>query len=143
MIVWNVDTARHLLARSLFGYNRDNLSKALSYNSVDAFVDNELLANLPVADSPGSWVTETPVANNGAVDGQRYAQLTTWWLNRMLTEETSMQEKMVLFWHNHFVSDRVKVNYPQHMYQQNALFRQHAFGDFRQFAKEVTINPAM
>lgn len=143
MIVWNADTARHLLARSLFGYDRDNLSKALSYNSVDAFVDNELLANLPIPAPPGSWVTETPVANNGALDGQRYAQLTTWWLNRMLTEGTSMREKMVLFWHNHFVSDRAKVNYPQHMYQQNALFRQHAFGDFGQFTKEVTINPAM
>lgn len=143
MITWNVDTARHLLARSLFGYNRDNLSKALSYNSVDAFVDKELLANLPLAEPPGSWVTETPVANNGAVDGQRYAQLTTWWLNRMLTEGTSMREKMVLFWHNHFVSDRAKVNFPQHMYQQNALFRQYAFGDFGQFTKEVTINPAM
>lgn len=143
MIVWNVDTARHLLARSLFGYTRDNLGKALAYNSVDAFVDGELLADQPIPDPPASWVTETPVANNGSVDGQRYAQLTTWWLNRMLTEGMSMREKMVLFWHNHFVSDRAKVNYPQHMYQQNALFRQYALGDFRQFTKDVTIDPAM
>ena len=143
MIAWNADTARHLLARTLFGYNRDNLRKALAHTSVDAFVDRELLANQPTPDPPGPWVTETPVANNGTVDGQRYAQLTTWWLNRMLTEGTSMQEKMVLFWHNHFVSDRAKVNYPQHMYQQNALFRQQAFGDFRQFTKDVTTDPAM
>ena len=143
MIVWNADTARHLLARTLFGYNRGNLSKALSYTSVDAFVNTELLADLPAPAPPNAWVTETPVANNGAADGQRYTELTNWWLNRMLTEGTSMREKMVLFWHNHFVSDRAKVNYPQHMYQQNALFRQHAFGDFRQFAKDVTIDPAM
>ncbi len=44
MIAWNADTARHLLARTLFGYNRDNLTKALSYNSVDAFVNGELLS---------------------------------------------------------------------------------------------------
>ena len=142
MIAWNADTARHLLARTLFGYGRDNMSKALSYNSVDAFVDKELLADTPAPAPPDSWVTETPVAN-GTLDGQRYAQLTTWWLDRMLTEGTSMREKMVLFWHNHFVSDRAKVNYPQHMYQQNALFRQYALGDFRQFTKEVSTDPAM
>lgn len=142
MIAWNADTARHLLARSLFGYTRDNLAKALAYNSVDAFVSGDLLADLPTPAPPNAWVTETPVAN-GTLDGQRYAELTTWWLNRMLTEGTSMREKMVLFWHNHFVSDRAKVNYPQHMYQQNALFRQYAFGDFRQFTKDVTIDPAM
>lgn len=143
MIAWDVDSARHLLARCLFGYTRTDLTKALSYTSVDDFVRNELLASLSQPAPPNSWVTETPVANNGGVDATRYAELTNWWLKQMLTEGTSMREKMVLFWHNHFVSDRAKVNYPQHMYQQNALFRTNAFGDFRQFAKDVTINPAM
>ncbi len=143
MVAWNVDTARHLLARCLIGYTRNDLSKALSYASADAFVSKELLADLAQPAPPNSWVTETPVANNGSVDGTRYTELTTWWLTQMLTQGTSMREKMVLFWHNHFVSDREKVNYPQHMYQQNALFRQYAFGDFRQFTRDVTINPAM
>lgn len=142
MIAWNADSARHLLARCLFGYTRANLSKALSYASVDDFVSRELLADLAPPAPPNTWVTETPVANDSNT-GTRYAELTTWWLKQMLTEGTSMREKMVLFWHNHFVSDREKVNYPQHMYQQNALFRNHAFGDFRQFTKDVTINPAM
>ncbi|AQG78414.1 DUF1800 domain-containing protein [Spirosoma montaniterrae] len=142
MSAWNADNARHLLARCLFGYTRADLAKALSYNSADAFVSAELLASLPQPAPPNPWVTETPVANDSNT-GIRYAELTTWWLNRMLTEGTSMREKMVLFWHNHFVSDRAKVNYPQHMFKQNALFRQHAFGDFRQFVKDVTIDPAM
>lgn len=143
MPVWNVDTARHLLSRCLFGYTRNDLRKALSFASADAFVRTELLADLPQPPPPDTWVIETPVANNARVDGDRYKELTNWWLNRMLTEGTSMREKMVLFWHNHFTSERQKVNYPQHMYQQNALFRQYAFGDFRQFVKDVTIDPAM
>ena len=143
MIVWNIDTARHLLARTLFGHTQKNLSKALSYTTVDAFVTAELLADGPAPAPPGPWVTEIPIANNNTVNDRRYAELTTWWLNRMLTENTSMREKMVLFWHNHFVSDRAKVNYPQHMYQQNALFRRYALGDFRQFTKDVTTDPAM
>ncbi len=142
MPAWNVDNARHLLTRCLFGYTRADLTRALSFPSVDAFVNNALLADLPQPAPPNVWVSELPVSTD-TMQGIRYAELTNWWLNRMLTEETSMREKMVLFWHNHFVSDRAKVSYPQHMYQQNALFRQYAFGDFRQFAKEVTIDPAM
>jgi len=142
MPAWNVDNARHLLTRCLFGYTRTDLTRALSFPSVDAFVSRVLLADLPQPEPPNIWVDETPVSTD-TMQGIRYNELTNWWLNRMLTEETNMREKMVLFWHNHFVSDRAKVNYPQYMYQQNALFRQYAFGDFRQFTKEVTVNPAM
>ncbi|GAB3042800.1 hypothetical protein GCM10027185_53130 [Spirosoma pulveris] len=127
----------------MFGYTRDDLKKALSYTSVVDFVDKELLADRPQPEAPDSWVTETPISNNGTVDSARYTELTNWWFTQTLNEGVSMREKMVLFWHNHFVSDRDKVSYPQHMYQQNALFRKYAFGDFRQFTKEVTINPAM
>jgi uncharacterized protein (DUF1800 family) len=143
MPAWNPDNARHLLARTLFGYTRADLDKALSFATVDAFVSQSLLANAPLPTAPGTWVTELPVANNGTNDNLRYTEMTNWWLQRMLTEGTSMREKMVLFWHNHFTSDRLKVNYPQHLYQQNALFRKYAFGDFRQFTKDVTIDPAM
>ena len=142
MPAWTSDNARHLLSRCLFGYTRADLTNALSFSSADAFVSRALLADLPQPEPPNSWVNETPDSTN-TMQGARYAELTNWWLNRMLTEGTSMREKMVLFWHNHFVSDRAKVTYPQHMFQQNTLFRQYAFGDFRQFTKAVTIDPAM
>lgn len=142
MPIWNEDAARHLLARCLFGYTRNDLGKALSYSSAAAFVSAELLADRPQPAPPGDWVTAAPVATDTLI-ATRFTDLTSWWLRQMLTEGTSMREKMVLFWHNHFVSDRAKVGYPQYMYQQNALFRQQAFGDFRQFVKDVTINPAM
>ncbi|QJW91065.1 DUF1800 domain-containing protein [Spirosoma taeanense] len=148
MSAWNVDSARHLLARCLFGYSRADLTRALSYPSAQAFVQQELLADLPPdgsgqPDPPGPWVTEAPVTGDNAVNNTRYRELTNWWLSRMLTEVTSMREKMVLFWHNHFTSQRDKISYPQYMYQQNALFRRYAFGDFGQMTKEVTIDPAM
>ncbi|GAA4466295.1 DUF1800 domain-containing protein [Nibrella saemangeumensis] len=143
MSAWNFENARHLLTRCLFGYTRGDLDKALSYSTATDFVSKELLADKSLPDPPGTWVAEAPVANNGTVDGTRYRDLTFWWLQRMLTEQTHMREKMVLFWHNHFTSDREKVNFPQHMYQQNMLFRKYAFGNFKQFTKDVTIDPAM
>ncbi len=142
MPVWNRDTARHLLSRALFGYRRADLDRALAFPSLDAFVSQELLANKPLPAPPGDWVTETPVANDPNIN-DRFRQLNAWWNDRMLTEGASVREKLVLFFHNHFTSQRTKVNYPQHLYTQNQLFRQYAFGDLRQLTKDVTVDPAM
>ena len=50
---------------------------------------------------------------------------------------------MVLFWHNHFTSQYSTVGVPQYMYIQHATIRRHALGNFRDFAKAITIDPAM
>ena len=136
MPVWDVSNAKHLLSRCLFGYSRKDLEKALSYSTVAEFDDKELLAERPLPSPPGDWITETPT--NNALEGERYRTMTYWWYDLMLGEGTNMREKMTLFWHNHFVSERDKVGYPQHMYIQNNLFRRSAWGNFRQFVKDVT-----
>lgn len=142
MPVWNRDTARHLLSRALFGYRRADLDLALSFPSLGAFLDHELLADRPLPPPPGDWVTETPVANDPNTNA-RNRELVAWWYHLMLTEGTSVREKVVLLLHNHFTSERDKVNYPQFMYLQNALFRRSAFGNLRQLTKDVTVDPAM
>lgn len=139
---WNRDTAKHLLSRCLFGYTKEDLDKALSYKTVEEFVDKELLADTPQPVAINAWINEVPVANDPNA-GNRYREFTYWWYNLMLTEKTSMRERMVLFFHNHYTSQRSKVTYPQHMYKQQALFRQNAFGNLRQLTKDVTIDPAM
>jgi uncharacterized protein (DUF1800 family) len=142
MPTWNEANARHLLSRCLFGYSREDLSKALSYSSVQDFVDKELLADTQLPNAPGAWITEELVANDPN-QGTRYRDFTYWWYQLMLNEKTSMREKMVLFLHNHFTSQRSKVTYPQHMYQQQALFRKYVFGDMRALTKEITVDSAM
>jgi uncharacterized protein (DUF1800 family) len=141
MPVWNQQNAKHLLSRALFGYSRQDLQKALSYTSLDQFLDKELLADKAAPAAPGPWVTEVPI-NNG-LEGVRYNEMTYWWYGLMVGEGLSMREKMVLFWHNHFVSGRDKIGYPQYMYTQNVLLRKHAFGNFQQFTKDITIDAAM
>lgn len=56
MPVWDVSNAKHLLSRCLFGYSRKDLDKALSYPTVEAFVEKELLADKPLPKPPGDWV---------------------------------------------------------------------------------------
>ncbi len=140
---WNNINAKHLLSRALFGFKQSDLNTALLYKSVDDFVDKELLKENPIPSPPGIWVSETPVPDNGTIDGQRYRGLNYWWFELMLKEKLSVREKMVLFLHNHFTSQRSVVSYPQHMYDQQVLFRKYAFGNLRQLTKEITINPAM
>ncbi|MBS4034592.1 MAG: DUF1800 domain-containing protein [Ignavibacterium sp.] len=136
--VWDEDAARHLLARTLFGYNKQDLEFALS-TTLDDFVDNHLLADRPVPAPPGFWVNDS----SGDNKTDRTRELIYWWYNLMLTQGYSFQEKMVLFWHNHFVSDIAKVSLPQRMYWQNKLFRDYAMGNVIELTKAVTIDAAM
>lgn len=136
--VWDENAARHILSRTLFGYNKQDIEFALS-TTLDNFVDNHLLADRPEPPQPGFWVNET--VNENATERTR--ELIYWWYNLMLTQGYSIREKMVLFWHNHFVSEISKVSWPQRMYWQNKLFRDHALGNFKELTKAVTIDPAM
>ena len=70
-------------------------------------------------------------------------ELKKWWIDRMRNESFPLREKMVLFWHNHFVttSQKVKVNY--WIYQNNYLLRENAFGNFKRLTKVMIQTNAM
>ena len=135
---WDEDAARHILSRSLFSYNKQDLEFALSI-TLDEFVDNYLLADQTTPQPPGFWVNDP----NNENSTERTREMIYWWYNLMITQGYSLREKLVLFWHNHFVSDVEKVNLPQRMYWQNQLFRDHAMGNVIDLTKAVTIDPAM
>lgn len=66
-----------------------------------------------------------------------------WWFNRMLKTKAPLREKMTLFWHDHFATSVQKVRQPVLMLKQNDLFRDHAFGNFRELTQQVVRDPAM
>lgn len=61
----------------------------------------------------------------------------------MLSANSPLHEKMVLFWHGHFTSSLKKVKWPPALLKQNLLFRQHAMGSFRDLLAGVLKDPAM
>lgn len=63
-----------------------------------------------------------------------------WWTYRLLTTTRPLEEKMVLFWHNHFTS---KDDDGLLMMRQNSLFRSMALGNFRTLALAVSRDPEM
>jgi uncharacterized protein (DUF1800 family) len=65
------------------------------------------------------------------------------WLQTMLKTKTPLQEKLTLFWHDHFATANAKVQDSEAMLRQNALLRTLCKGNFRTFLKRINLDPAM
>ncbi len=70
-------------------------------------------------------------------------ELKSWWIDKIKREKLPLREKMVCFWHNHFVStgQKVKVNY--WLYQHHMILQEHAFGNFKTLTKCIIKSNAM
>jgi hypothetical protein len=66
-----------------------------------------------------------------------------WWLDRMVRSDQQLVERMTFIWHDWFSNSNEKVNSQQRMLDQNALFREHALGNFHDLFLAVTSDPAM
>ena len=60
----------------------------------------------------------------------------------MLKTKAPLQEKLVLFWHDHFATGISKVGDAVLMTRQNGLLRLHCKGDFKALVKAINRDPA-
>ena len=135
-----LDTERsrvaHLLRRAGFGWTPAELDEylAIGYGAtLDRLINYEL-----VDDSALDARLQQMQIDMSSFEGARL-----WWLMRMLYTRRPLQEKMALFWHNHFVSASSKVLTANLMLQQIQLYRDHALGNFETLLQKVTRDPAM
>ncbi len=150
-IDWNDDTAAHLLRRTLFAPTFSEIT-ASGADSLVNTVDT-ILAGQDQPDPSGDWVNEPPPQWDAMTEEeimelietyfQRQFELIGWWMKRMAIQPMSIVENMTLFWHDHFATSFEGVFYPQAMYEQNAVFREHCLGDFRELLRRVSFGPAM
>jgi hypothetical protein len=131
--------ARHLLRRSGFGALPDEV-RAIMGRPRGAVVD-DLLDFKPSRFAPY---------------GDDVAALHNFWLRDMLRPRVprrggpgtaylrkahhALQEKLVLFWHDHFATN---LGYVAGIAQQNQLFRLHCKGNLRDFVKAMNKNPLL
>ncbi len=152
---WNFEQAAHLLRRTTFGPGQDQIRQAVS-DGLEATLD-KLFATLPLPEPPlnykpgkdsvvpvgESWIN---APNPFPTDGQdfiahRRVSLTSWWIGEMWQEGVHIREKLTLFWHNHLpIGGITDAKFRYHYLN---LLRTHAWGNFRQLVKEITIAPAM
>lgn len=69
-----------------------------------------------------------------------YGHDVLWWLDKMVRTPRPLQEKMTLFWHDHFAT--LDQDRPL-MLAQNKMFRKYGMGSYRKLLQRTTKDPAM
>ena len=151
----------HLLRRAGFGATEAEVEffTALGYDAaVDLLVDYEHLV-----DNVDSFIGKPGYAltSGGFLPASNIAHARQRWLFRMVHSNRPLQEKMTLFWHNHFATAQSKVvqafggeegtrymaakpsEDPARVKGQIELFREHALGNFRDLLLAVAKDVAM
>ncbi len=136
MVVWDAENAAHLISRAGFGGDERDIEKYVRYGQFTA-VEKLVTVKGTGAKGPGK-------SGSAATDPDDLLSLRTWWAKRMVKATTRrLQEKMCLFWHDHFATSVSMVKNNLWMSKQNALFRRHGLGAFKTLVFEITRDPAM
>ena len=149
------DEARHLLNRTSFAAGLDDINawaKLTREQAVDRLL--ETTVNKAATPAPAAvenfeslrrlrTMSEEERRQARRVEVEQGVALREWWMSEMLATPSPLTEKMVLFWHNHFVSSLQKVRSPALMYRQNVLLRKEALGNFGDLLHDVAKDPAM
>ena len=77
------------------------------------------------------------------VDFNDLGSVRQWWLYRMVHTRRPLEEKLTLFWHNHFATAQYKVDNANRMWRQNETFRRYGLGSFRALLQNIARDPAM
>jgi uncharacterized protein (DUF1800 family) len=135
---WTLQRVGHLYRRASFGASWTELQTALKEGPQKTI--DRLLQGGPCQDEFDK--STQPMADSMARvnNGQ---QIRAWWLYRMLYSPHPLQEKLTLFWHNHFATSNAKVNNARFMLGQYELMRKYALGNFADLLQGMSRDPAM
>lgn len=92
------------------------------------------------------YIDKTMAISRQAAEDERRAQeraAKLWWLDRMVTTQQPLLERLTWFWHGHWATSEIKVRDTRLMLLQNETLRALALGDFRLLSKQMLRDPAM
>jgi uncharacterized protein (DUF1800 family) len=151
---WDTYRAAHLLRRTVMMPTNDEIAALVAAGSPGAAVDILLeRPATPAKPAVAASVTESleglDIVSQGIVRSKWQtdaATLRQWWAGLLRAATLSMTEKMTLFWSSHFttkfVEEQAYVIAPL-LYRQNAMFRDHALGNFADLTLGVSLDGAM
>src|SRR5215467_13777661 len=119
------DDAAHLLRRMGFGGSPSEIAE-LATRSREGAVDF-LIEYGQVDDSSTTSLLNSSFDFSDPFDFPRFnrSEIQRWWFTRMVYTKRPFQEKMTLFWHNHFATAASKVA-EIFLYVQNRTLRSNA-----------------
>lgn len=153
----DLSDARHLLERSGFGADASSVTEILGLSRAEAiavilrgYLSSEMVDLPPFAEAPVPpyWLRSDlldPDRDGFNMDrGKELSELRVWWVRQMIETPTPQVERMVLFWHNHFVSSYAGVDEMSHaMLAQHQTFRRLGLVNFRMLAQAMLRDPAL
>ena len=154
---WKTAQISHLLKRTMFGSSPDDIAY-FQKKTVSQTIDELLATPSPVEpplnyydtadykDPQGIKFGETwvnAIYGDGTVNSRRRASYKYWWAIQMATQKRNINEKMVLFWHNHFATEINDVDDARFVYVHNTVLRKYSMGNFKDFVRQITLDPAM
>jgi uncharacterized protein (DUF1800 family) len=133
------DEAAHLLRRAGFGGTPEEIDD-LSSRGREGAVD--YLINFNQIDNSALNALLSSSFDFSTQDGINNGEIRRWWFTRMVATKRQFEEKMTLFWHNHFATSSSKVQ-DFFMYNQNLLLRANVLGKFDDLLLKVSQDAAM
>jgi uncharacterized protein (DUF1800 family) len=135
---WTRRDAAHLVRRTRLGASRGDIDQAFADGPAAAI--ERLLTE---QQESREFLSRDAALRTVAQNSGNIADLRAWWAHRLLDSANPLVEKMTLFWHGHFATSNAKVQSLAQMEAQNALFRRHALGSFRELLHGVARDVAM
>ena len=119
--------ARHLIRRAGFGAPLDQVANFTGMTRGEAA--DELLNFTPANFRPNAARNDRDKAHNK-------------WLKYMVKARFPLQEKLVLFWHDHFSTNITTVQDVTFMANQNRTLRRNCKGNMRDLVKAINVDAA-
>ncbi len=135
---WDVAKAAHLYRRAAFGATWDVIEAAAA--STPMVVVERLVRGL---DGLTRFENDVERLTLGTLESNNRRELQGLWMYRLLNSPHPLQEKLTLFWHNHFATSHAKVTSGRLMHRQNETLRRYSLGSFAGLLREMTFDPAM
>ena len=151
--------ARHLLERSGIGAHPKEILELIGLSRSEAItrvlerIDGSIVANAPpefsVSDAyPDYWIRwdydETDRQTFRISRDQEMGEFRNWWVREMLTTQNPQAERLILLWHNHFVTAYSGVQEEVHaIAKQHFTFRELGHTNLRTLAKAMIHDAAM
>lgn len=167
---FNAVKAAHLLNRAGFGGTSEEIRKVMELGPTaavdwlmdfpDAGADEQSQTDLPNFSSiegypadfralrqmfAGKTQEERQALQQQLMQANREAlmECIKWWMNRMVRGQYPLQEKLTLFWHGHFTTSAKDEKVATLIWNQNELHRRMAAGNFREYVRQISRDPAM
>ena len=134
----NIGLMAHLMRRAGFGAGRDELERCAD-QGYEATVEH--LLDTGEADSmPDDLIRRYHVEQSELRD---LAGSAAYWMYRMISTDSPLEEKIALFWHGLFATGYTKLNQARSQLNQVEMFRRNGLGRFDEMLLEISRDPAM